>query len=254
MNFKQLIVLITTVVSLFGLYWINTGKTNLKTVAEVAGREEVINYTLPPDFIFSIWGVIYLGFLIYALYGIKKKNVINPQLDKTAYPISLSIFLNFLWTVIVGADLWIWAYFLQWIMLVIAIVIMDRWDLNKRPLTNIQKLLSIPFALYTGWLTVAMIPFTSDLLNKSGWNYKPFSPTTWALIMYFVACIIVFLAFQKIKQPFYLLPLAWALFGFSVRFDSPLKGTAIGLMALMTIYFITQLPKFYREAKSSAGV
>ena len=58
-----------TVTGLVGQYWINAGKTALKTTAEVAGREEIINYTLPPDFIFSIWAVIYLGFLVYAFYG-----------------------------------------------------------------------------------------------------------------------------------------------------------------------------------------
>ena len=242
---KQWTVLTVTVVSLFGQYWINAGKTPLKTIAEVAGREEVINYTLPPDFSFAIWGFIYFGFLVYAFWGLTRAATTDVHYNRTAYPVAISIFLNFLWTVIVGADWWLAAYFLQWLMLAIAMVIMFRWELSKKPLTPVQKYLSIPFALYAGWLTVAMIPFTSDLLNKSGWNYKPFPQVTWALIMYVVACVIVILAFRKIKQPFYLLPLAWALFGFFIRFDAALKITAAGLMALMLLYCIIQLLKFY---------
>ena len=247
MRFKQLFVVFITVLSLFGVYWINTGKTSLKTTGEVAGREEVINYTLPPGFIFSIWGLIYLGFLIYAFYGLKKGAASDPQLNKTAYPVALSIFLNFVWTVIVGAELWIWAYPLQWAMLVIAIIILYRWDLNKQTLTRTQKYLSIPFALYAGWLTVAMIPFTADLLNRTEWNYEPFSQTTWALILYFLAFLIVLLAFRSLKQPFFLLPLAWAFYGFFIRFEDALKFTAMGLGILLLIYFIIQLQRFYRQ-------
>jgi hypothetical protein len=167
-------------------------------------------------------------------------------MNATAYPVALSIFLNFAWTVLVGAELWIWAYPLQWLMLAIAIVIMFRWHLEKRPLSRTQKFLSIPFAMYAGWLTVAMIPFTSDLLNKSGWNYEPFSPVTWALILYVVACIIVWAAFRKLNHPFYLFPLAWALFGFVIRFEGALRLTAAILAGLLLIYFFLQLRRFYR--------
>jgi hypothetical protein len=245
MKKKQLVVLIATLVSIFGLYWINAGKTSLKTTGEVAGREEVINYTLPPGFIFSIWGLIYLGFLIYAFYGLKKEAAADRQMNRTAYPVALSIILNLSWTAIVGAELWVWAYPLQWIMLIIAIVILFRWELDERPLSRIQKFLSIPFALYAGWLTVAMIPFTSDLLNRSDWNYKPFSQTTWALIIYVVASVIVWAAFQKLKQPFYLLPLAWALFGYATRFNGSLQITAGLLAGLILVYFLFQIPRFY---------
>lgn len=247
MKTKQWLVFFTTIISIFGLYWINTGKTGLKKTSEVAGREEVINYTLPPGFIFSIWGLIYIGFIIYAIYGLRKEGATDPHMNKTAYPVALSIFLNLAWTTVVGFGLWVWAYPLQWIMLVISIVILYRWDLDSRPLSPVQKYLSIPFALYAGWLTVAMIPFTADLLNTSGWNQEPFAPTTWALILYVVACGIVLLALRKLKQPFYILPLAWALFGFFVRFEAPLKTVAAILAVLLIVFFFIQLPKFYRD-------
>jgi hypothetical protein len=141
--------------------------------------------------------------------------------------------------------LWVWAYPLQCSILIIAIVIIFRWDLNKPPLTATQKYLSIPFALYAGWLTGAKIPFTSDLLNKSVWNYKPFSQKGWALLHYVTACFIVWAAFRLLKQPFYLLPLAWALLGFAVRFDVSLQITSAVLSGLLVLYFFMQLHSFY---------
>lgn len=247
MKKKQALVLVVTLLSLFGEYWINAGKTSLKTTGEVAGREEVINYTLPPDFIFSIWGVIYFGFVIYAFYGLKKSAANNVYMNNTAYPVAISIFLNLVWTVLVGAEFWVVAYFLQWLMLVISIIILYRWQLDKQPLTALQKYMSIPFGLYAGWLTVAMIPFTSDLLNKTGWDYAPFPQQTWGMIIYVVACLIVLLALRRLRQPFYLIPLAWALFGFAYRFDGNLSFVASVLCGLMVAIFIAMAVRFYRK-------
>ncbi len=248
MKSKQIIVFLSTLISLFGIYWINAGKTSLKRTADVAGREEVINYTLPPDFSFGIWGIIYLGFLIYAFYGLKKNAALQPYFDKTAYPVVLSILFNLLWTILVGFELWLAAYPLQWIMLVVAIIIVFRWGLQDGKTSASQKWLSIPFALYAGWLTVAMIPFTSDLLNKSGWNYAPFEPKTWAIILYILACIITLAAYKKLKHPFYLLPLAWAFFGFFIRFDAELKAVAAILGGLLLLFIIVKMPGFFRRS------
>ena len=194
MKFRQIIVLISTLVSLFGIYWINAGNTSLKRIADVAGREDIINYTLPPGFSFAIWGLIYLGFLIYALYGLKRNTINQSLLDRTAIPIAISIAFNLIWTIIVGLELWLLAYFLQWIMLFVSLVILLRWNLPDSNSIS-HKWLSIPFALYAGWLTVALIPFTSDLLNKSGWKYAPFPPRTWAVIVYAAASLIIFFAY-----------------------------------------------------------
>ena len=183
--------------------------------------------------------------MLYAIIGAGKNASADVHMNKTAYPVALSIFLNLLWTVVVGADLWVWAYPLQWLMLIISIILLYRWDLNSKPLTVFQKFLSIPFALYAGWLTVAMIPFTADLLNKSGWNYEPFSQVTWGLILYVVACLIILLVFYKLKHPFYLLPLAWALFGYFIRFDNPLKLTAAFLAVFILVVFLIKLRAFY---------
>lgn len=244
---RQAVVIVSTLVSLFGIYLINTGKTSLKPTGEVAGREEVINYALPPDFSFSIWSVIYLGFVIYAIYQALPSQKENPYLKSTGYPIALSILLNLLWTVIVGLEQWLAAYFLQWLMLAIALVILFRWKMKASAFPKSQKWLSVPFALYAGWLTVAMIPFTASLLNMTGWNYAPFSQKTWAVILYVAACFIVLAAYRKIRQPFYIIPLAWALFGFAIRFNDVLQAVSAVLAAFLFIYFIYSSIGFYKQ-------
>ena len=109
---------------------------------------------------------------------------------------------------------------------------------------------SVSIALYAGWLTVALIPFTSDLLNKSGWKYAPFPPRTWAVIVYAAASLIIFFAYKKVKNPFYIIPLAWAYLGYFVRFDRELKIVAGILMILSLGYFISQIPVFFKRYRN----
>jgi hypothetical protein len=52
-----------------------------------------------------------------------------------------------------------------------------------------------------------------------------------------------------LKQPFYLLPLAWAFFGFVMRFDGLPQTVAAILGALLLAYFILQVVAFYRQQK-----
>jgi hypothetical protein len=132
-------------------------------------------------------------------------------------------------------------------MLIVAIIIVFRWGLQKEKTSAIQKLLSIPFAMYAGWLTVAMIPFTADLLNKSGWNYTPFEQKTWAIILYVAAFIIVLAAYKKLTHPFYLLPLAWAFFGFFIRFGDELKLVSGVLGMILLLLTLVKMPGFFRQ-------
>lgn len=245
MKKKQLFVLMATILSVAGIYVINAGLTPLKRTGAVAGDEEVINYTLPPGYIFSIWGIIYLGFLVYAFYELKKSAQANTYMNRTTYPVAISIVLNLVWVVIVGLQWWVAAYPLQWLMLGISIYLLKQWDLKAKNLTTLQKFMSVPFGLYAGWLTVAMIPFTSDLLNEAGWDGGPLSRETWGVVLYLVATVLVVWAYTGLRQPFYLLPLAWALFGFVLKFEGVLEQVAMVLCGLLTIFFFTQLFRFY---------
>lgn len=240
---RPFLVLASTLLSLFGIYYINSGKTSLKQTGEVAGREEIINYTLPPSWVFSIWGLIYLGFLVYAIIGLFPSNRNSAYFRKTGPLVAFSMILNLVWTITVGLDRWPAAFPLQAVMLVLSIPIL----LSPRFENQQQKWLSIPFALYAGWLTVAMIPFAASLLNSSGWNFKPFAPITWAIIMYGVAAIIILLANQRIKNPFFLLPLVWAYIGFSTRFNGLLRYTALSLALVVLSIFLFSVAAFFKN-------
>lgn len=220
--FRQGLVVLGTLVSLAGIYVINAGLTALKSVSEVADGGDTDNLTLPADFAFGIWVPIYAGFMAYALYQARPSQRHQPHFRRTGYPVVLSILLNLAWALLVGIERTEAAYLVQWTMLPVALVLVRRWGKPAAGESRPGEWLTIPFCLYAGWLTVAMIPFTTSLLQDAGWRGQPLSPAAWATGLYLAAAAIGFLTFRYLKEPWYLFAVAWALLGIAVRVPGPL--------------------------------
>jgi translocator protein len=57
---------------------------------------------------------------------------------------------------------------------------------SQRPF--LQKLaVEVPFSIYLGWATVAVVANVSQVLYSSGWRGAPLSEPAWAVIMLVVA-------------------------------------------------------------------
>ncbi len=231
--FRQGVVVLCTLASLAGIYLINAGRTSLKSVNETAGDGDWNSLTLPAGYAFGIWVPIYLGFLAYALYQARPGQQDNPYFRRTGYPVALSILLNLAWTLLVGYERTLSAYLVQWLMLGVALVLVRRWGTLDGGKSRLPGWLKIPFNLYAGWLTVAMIPFTTSLLQDAGWRGEPLSPTAWAVGLYLVAVVIGYRTYRYLGEPWYLFPVAWALLGIAVRVTGPLALVAGSLSVLV---------------------
>jgi hypothetical protein len=248
--FRQGVVVLCTLASLAVIYLINAGLTSLKSVSEIAGEGEwggegqSPNLTLPASYAFGIWGPIYLGFLGYALYQARPSRRGNPHFRRTGYPVALSILLNLVWTLLVGYERTNGAYLVQWGMLGVALVLVRRWGDPVAAESRPPQWLKLPFSLYAGWLTVAMIPFTTSLLQDAGWRGGPLSPAAWAAGLYLAAAGIAYLTSRYLREPWYLLSVAWALLGIAVRVPGPLALLAGNLSVLVLVRMVGQLRGF----------
>ena len=236
------VVVLCTVASLAGIYLINAGLTSLKSVNEIADDGDSANLTLPAGYAFGIWLPIYLGFLAYALCQARPGQRGNPHFRRTGYSVALSILLNLVWTVLVGYERTGGAYLVQWVMLGVALVLVRRWGKPAPGESRPAQWLKIPFSLYAGWLTVAMIPFTTSLLQDAGWRGEPLSPAFWAIGLYLVAVAIGYLTFRYLDEPWYLFSIAWALLGIAVRIAGPVGLVAGTLAGLVLLLMLRHLP------------
>ena len=99
--FRQLAVIITTVFTLIVNGLANALPLNGRGTGEISDSFNVI--FVPAGYVFSIWGVIYLGLLAYSIYHSLPSQRTNPLLRKTGWLVALSSIFN-------GAWIFFWHY------------------------------------------------------------------------------------------------------------------------------------------------
>ncbi len=140
-------------------YLSNTGIFNGKTMASVSAEYQ--NIFTPAGYAFSIWGLIYLGLLGFVIYYGRSLFNANIKEDNTVTEVGwwfiFSCIANSLWVIC-----WIYEYtlitvFLMAILFFILMKIMLIIENEKAKNTTTRLFLKYPFAIYSGWISVALI-------------------------------------------------------------------------------------------------
>lgn len=199
-------------------YLSNTGVFNGNTMKTVSDKYH--NYFTPAGYAFSIWGVIYLGLLGFVFYtgrSLFKKNQDQANLDT-------DIVLKIGWWFViscVGNSLWIiaWLYGYLGISVLLMILVLSallkiilntRMELDAHPFKK-YLLIYWPFAMYAGWITVALIANIAAWLTFINWDGWGIAPTTWAIIVIIVAGLINLFMIWKRNLREYALVGIWGL-------------------------------------------
>lgn len=220
-------------------YLSNTGLLNGNTMKIVSDKYS--NYFTPDGFAFSIWGLIYLallGFFFYTGISSKKKKFKDDILSKIGWWFILSCLANSLWVFA-----WLYEYtgtsvLLMLVLLLSLIKIIDntRMELDAHPLGN-YLFIFWPFALYSGWISVALIANISAYLTKIKWDGWGISDTYWAILMICIAGLVnVLMVYTRNLREFAVVGL-WALFAISVsnNHNSDTKSIVYTCYAVMVI-------------------
>ncbi|MGX5856452.1 TspO/MBR family protein [Dyadobacter jiangsuensis] len=185
----NIIALIATVVV---NYLSNTGIFNNSTMASVSARYQ--NFFTPSGYAFSIWGVIYLllaAFVVYQARGISGRRETPAVVEKIGWLFVISCVANSAWVMA-------WLYDFTGLSVLIMIVLLaslwliivrTRMEMDVIPIKKIA-LTWWPFAIYLGWISVALIANIAAWFTKIGWNGFGLSPVAWTVIMICVAGIV----------------------------------------------------------------
>ncbi|WP_047545048.1 hypothetical protein [Psychroserpens sp. Hel_I_66] len=199
-------------------YLSNTGAMNGTTIGDVSRGLNTL-FT-PAGYAFSIWGLIYIMLLGFAIYQ-GRSLFVNVRDDdfvlRVGWWFVISCIANSFWVVS-----WIYGYtglscvfiFLLLISL-LKIVWNNRMELWDAPITVIA-FLWWPFVFYSGWVTVASIANVSAYLVKIGWNGFGISAEIWTLIMIAIATVINLTITCKRNMREFALVGAWALVAIGV--------------------------------------
>ena len=176
----------------------------------------------PAGITFSVWGVIYLLLGAHVLYqhGLFRDGPETPAdaalLNRVGVLFIISSVANTVWIFAWHYDFIPLSVLLITVLLVCLALIVTT--LRKANLTGRQRwLVGVPFSVYFGWTTVAVVANVTVMLVRWHWDGFGLADATWATIMVLVAMAIGTLTMLRNRDVAYGLVLIWAFSGILLR-------------------------------------
>ncbi|CAN5362538.1 hypothetical protein BH09MYX1_BH09MYX1_22460 [soil metagenome] len=162
---------------------------------------------------FAIWGVIFLGQLVYAVYQALPSKRSSNVLRRIGWLTALSSVLTGAWVLVFNTERFVaaWGIMLAILVTLVAIEI-RRGDSSRRGPELL--LVRVPYSLNLGWIAVATILETSQVLDRVyHWNGGPLSPESWGVVMVAVATALAAMMITLRPNLGFGVAVAWGLAG-----------------------------------------
>ena len=173
---RQILVILAVLATITVNALANILPINGQGTGEISDRFQV--YFVPAGYVFSIWGVVYLGWLAYAIYQALPAQRNNPLLRAIALPFIVNGLANSAWIFAWHYNQFGWSLLAMLVVLASLIIIYLRLGIGTQPAPTSQRwLVNLPFSIYLGWITVATIANVTDVLYWLGWNGSPLFPS-----------------------------------------------------------------------------
>ncbi len=224
---RQITVVLTILITLFVNGLANALPLNGMNTGQISDQFKV--YFVPAGYVFSIWGLIYLGLIAFAIFQALGSQRENPRLRATGWWISLGGVANSAW-------IFFWHYQLFPLTLVAMLVLLStliitylRLGVARSQVTPAEKWTThLTFSIYLGWITVATVANVTSLLDYLKWDGFGVAPEIWMEIVLTTVLVIAALMNFTRRDIAYTAVILWALAGISV------KHAAVPAVALPT--------------------
>lgn len=214
---RQLLVILVVLATIAVNLLANALPINGVTTGEISNRFQV--YFVPAGYVFSIWGVIYLGLIAYAVFQALPSQRNNLHLQSIAGWVILGGFANISWIFLWHYEQFVGTLVAMLILLATLIVVYLRLNTDLTKVTPAEAwAVHLPFSIYLGWISVATIANVSDVLDYIGWNRWGLSDETWMVLILAMVIVLAFLVNLKWQDVAYTAVLLWALAGIGIKF------------------------------------
>jgi hypothetical protein len=185
----------------------------LPSIEDVAHRYSSL-FT-PSDYAFSIWGVIYLAFVVYGIYQVSPSRAEDPLYRNLAKPFTIVNLLAIVWITTFRMQLmWIsGAVIFLMLALSIFMLVLSRDAVLRDEYSN---WVSVPFSLLAGWLSVATITHFSTVFVYMGWQGSVMTQVMITMIMILVAGLIGIYVCARCKDFIFPMVVSWACIAIAV--------------------------------------
>lgn len=203
------VALFTVIINVAFNYLYNTLPAAGKNVGEVANSYNSL-FT-PAGYAFSIWGAIYLSFIIYAIYQLLPAQKNDAAYDRLAAPFIIANMLAMAWIVAFSNNRIGYSLIIIAAMLLCAILMFGRSkDSYWYGYGQIPFSITIPFSLFAGWISVATIANISILLLSLKFNGGLIGASSWAIVMLSVATLLGLIISITFRDFIFPIVISWA--------------------------------------------
>ncbi len=224
---RQIFVVVTILGTIIVNGLANALPLNGLNTGEISDRFQV--YFVPAGYVFSIWGLIYLGLIAFAIFQALPSQRENPRLRATGWWICLGGLANSAWIFLWHYEQFPLTIIAMLVLLATLIITYLRLGIGRTTVSLAETLaVRVPFSIYLGWITVATVANATSLLDYLKWDRFGIAPEIWmGIILVAVLVIAVLMNFTR-RDIAYALVLLWALAGISI------KHAAVAAVAIPT--------------------
>jgi hypothetical protein len=214
--FRQILVIISILATIVVNGLANALPINGQNTGAISDRFHV--YFVPAGYVFSIWGVIYIGLIAFAIYQALPAQRENPRLRSTGWWICLGGLANIAWIFLWHYNQFSWTLVAMLVLLGTLIITYLNLGIGKSKVSASETWMArVPFSIYLGWITVATVANVTDVLDFVKWNRFGIAPEIWMGVVLAAVLVISMLMNFTRRDVAYALVILWALAGISVK-------------------------------------
>jgi hypothetical protein len=188
---RQITVIVSAVIAIVGSF-VGSGAAGGTPIQNAAGGALTADSTpiAPAGPAFSIWSVIYLGLIAYAIWQLLPRQASEPRQRAVGYWVAASLVLNAAWILSVQFD----QLALSCIVIVLLLAVLARTFLlllDGRPAGTVEAIvLDGTMGLYLGWVAIATAANLTAGLTVAGFDGFGWGQDAWAIVVLAVAGLV----------------------------------------------------------------
>lgn len=191
-------------------YLSNTGAFNGQRMGEVSAKYPTL--LTPAGYAFSIWGLIYLGMVAYGIWQLLPAQRKSSLPDAVAQPLTLANLGSAAWVVLFAYEQILPSVGVM--LLVLAALVVAYGRARRRVLVDAAPAwVSVPFAMYLGWISVAATINVIIGLQAVGLHFSGGTPVLLAYCLILFIVVLALVMSRAFSAIVFALTVAWALVG-----------------------------------------
>lgn len=228
---RQIAVIFSVVSMIVINYLSNAGVFGGLTNRDISNKYHTL--ITPAGYAFAIWGVIFLGLLAFAIYQALPAQRHNTRFRAVGWLVVINTLCNAIWSPLFNNEQISLSVVVILVMLITNLLILDGLLARRKAVDVVMLpddpiaegpvrpaetwLARVPFAIYTGWVTIAAVLDITVYLKSTNFNLAGVSEATWAIGVLVVALMIGILFFNRYRSIAYILVFSWAYIAISIE-------------------------------------